>query len=78
MGALLAAELDRSANVRTIQRIAERLRARHGLEGDALYQQLVHKLQHWRPDIPEDQIRAVVLGSAPAEADGRRPAGRPA
>ena len=79
MDSTLADELDREANVKTIKRVAEQSRRRFpGKKGDDLYKEVVRQLRHWRPDIPEDQIREVMLGSAPAEADGRRPAGPPA
>ena len=74
------AELDRQDNVETILRIAKgerRRRERTGVEGGSLYKDVVRQLRHWRPDIPEDQIRAVMRGQSllPAGDDDAGDAG---
>ena len=61
------AELDRKDNVETILRIAkgekkrrERSAARGHPQSGSLYKDVVRQLHHWRPDIPDEQIRAVM------------------
>lgn len=61
------AEQDRKANVEVILRVAKsekKLRERSAARGrprpGSLYKDVVRQLRHWRDDIPEDQIRAVM------------------
>ena len=65
MDSLLADELDRKANVRTITKVAAQSRRRFpGIKGPDLYKEVVRQLGHWRPDIPERQIKQVMLGKS--------------
>ena len=61
------AEQDRKANVEVILRVAKsekKLRERSAARGrprsGSLYKDVVRQLRHWRDDIPEDQIQAVM------------------
>ncbi len=61
----LAKRLDRRWNVQTIKNVVERERKRReewGTRGLTLEQAVVRQLKHWRPDIPEDDIRKVMRG----------------
>ena len=74
--ALLAGELDRRANVETILNVAKQEKERRERFAriqprGTLYDDVVRQLRHWRPDIPEDQIQAVMRRHSllPADAD---------
>lgn len=65
-------ELDRKANIETILRIAksEQLRRkRSGTTSGSLYKDVVRQLRHWRPDIPEEQIRKVMRDASLLSGD---------
>lgn len=65
-------ELDRKANIETILRIAksEQLRRkRSGTASGSLYKDVVRQLRHWRPDIPEEQIRKVMRDASLLSGD---------
>ena len=70
MDSLLADELDRKANAETIREVAassKRRLARAGgsdPSGADLYAEVVRQLKHWRPDIPERQIKDALLGKS--------------
>ena len=62
---IMARRLDRRWNVQTIKNVVERERKRRedwGTRGLTLEQAVVRQLKHWRPDIPEDDIRKVMRG----------------
>ena len=65
-------EWDRKANIETILRIAksEQLRRkRSGTTSGSLYKDVVRQLRHWRPDIPEEQIRKVMRDASLLSGD---------
>ena len=65
MDSLLADELDRKANAETVRDVAEQSRRRFpGMKGADLYAEVVRQLKHWRPDIPERQIKDALLGKS--------------
>ena len=65
MDSLLADELDRKANAETIQEVAAQSRRRFpDKKGADLYDEVVRQLRHWRPDIPERQIKDAMLGKS--------------
>ena len=74
MGSLMADELDKRANRETILGVARKTKARMEkiaeargdgkVTGGNLYEEIKRQLAHWRPDIPEAQIRTVLLGGS--------------